>query len=302
MAGGIAGAVEALSCQPFDTVKVRMQLARSSRRPGAKARGFISTLVRIASRETPRALYRGLNQSLVGIVPKMSVRFASFDVYKRWLAGGVPGKSTLGDTFLAGLGAGVTEAALIVTPMEVVRIRLQAQHHSLSGPLEVLRYRSAPHTAYTVVREEGLSALYRGVGLTALRQATNQGTSFTVYQGLKNLVAQSQPDLEELPSYQHMVIGFISGAVGPVINAPIDAIKTRLQKSRLDPRKSSYRRILEITRRMWRQEQGIQSFYRGVTPRILRVAPGQAVVFAVYERATNLFESYRGAVVDDVYS
>jgi hypothetical protein len=59
--------------------------------------------------------------------------------------------------------------------MEVVKIRLQAQQHSLADPLEVPRYRNAAHAAYTIVREEGFSTLYRGVSLTALRQATNQG-------------------------------------------------------------------------------------------------------------------------------
>lgn len=76
----------------------------------------------------------------------------------------------------AGLGAGVTEAVAVVTPMEVVKIRLQAQQHSLVDPLETPRYRNAAHAVYTIVREEGLIALYQGVSLTALRQATNQGT------------------------------------------------------------------------------------------------------------------------------
>ena len=77
--------------------------------------------------------------------------------------------------FLAGLGAGTTEAVAVVTPMEVIKIRLQAQMHSLADPLETPRYRNAGHAVYTIVREEGGSALYRGVSLTALRQATNQG-------------------------------------------------------------------------------------------------------------------------------
>lgn len=59
--------------------------------------------------------------------------------------------------------------------MEVVKIRLQAQQHSLVDPLEAPRYRNAAHAVYTIVREEGPSTLYRGVSLTALRQATNQG-------------------------------------------------------------------------------------------------------------------------------
>ena len=62
-----------------------------------------------------------------------------------------------------------------MTPMEVVKIRLQAQQHSLADPLEAPRYRNAGHAVYTIVREEGIATLYRGVSLTALRQATNQG-------------------------------------------------------------------------------------------------------------------------------
>lgn len=63
--------------------------------------------------------------------------------------------------------------------MEVIKIRLQAQLHSLSDPLEVPKYRNAAHAMYRIVKEEGLSTLYRGVTLTALRQATNQGVNFT---------------------------------------------------------------------------------------------------------------------------
>lgn len=70
----------------------------------------------------------------------------------------------------AGLSAGVTEAVAVVTPMEVIKIRLQAQHHSMADPLDIPKYRNAAHALYTVVKEEGIGALYRGVSLTALRQ------------------------------------------------------------------------------------------------------------------------------------
>ncbi len=85
----------------------------------------------------------------------------------------------LTDIRVAGLGAGVTEAVMVVTPMEVVKIRLQAQMHSLADPLEVPKYRNAAHAVYTIVREEGFAALYRGISLTALRQATNQGKAIS---------------------------------------------------------------------------------------------------------------------------
>lgn len=181
----------------------------------------------------------------------------------------------------AGIGAGTTEAIAVVTPMEVVKIRLQAQMHSLADPLETPRYRNAGHAVYTIVKEEGFSALYRGVSLTALRQATNQGefsvflsptislvdctrvgANFTTYQELKKLAQQYQPTIEgELPSYQTMVIGLISGATGPMFNAPIDTIKTRLQKAPATPGQSSLQRILSIASSMWRHE-GVRSFYK----------------------------------------
>ncbi|THU89781.1 mitochondrial carrier [Dendrothele bispora CBS 962.96] len=297
-AGGIAGACEALVCQPLDTIKVRMQLSRSGRAPGTKPRGFFATGAYIVRRETPLALYKGLGAVLSGIVPKMAIRFASFEAYKGRLADKETGKTSVGNIFLAGLGAGTTEAVMVVTPMEVVKIRLQAQQHSLADPLEVPRYRNAGHAVFTIVREEGFSSLYRGVSLTALRQATNQGANFTVYQEVKKLAHKFQPDLEELPSYQHMFIGLLSGAAGPLSNAPIDTIKTRLQKSPATPGTSAFRRIVAIAEDMWKAE-GVRSFYKGITPRILRVAPGQAIVFAVYERVSKVIEKIQPSEGDD---
>ena len=300
-AGGIAGACEALVCQPLDTIKVRMQLSKTSTQSGVKPRGVFATGAYIVRRETPLALYKGLGAVLSGIVPKMAIRFASFEAYKGWLADKETGKTSVGGIFIAGLAAGTTEAVAVVTPMEVVKIRLQAQQHSLADPLDTPRYRNAGHAVYTIVREEGFATLYRGVSLTALRQATNQGANFTAYQEIKKFAHRMQPDLVELPSYQHMVIGLISGAMGPFSNAPIDTIKTRLQKATAAPGTTALQRILAIAQDMWKTE-GFRSFYKGITPRVLRVAPGQAIVFAVYERVSNMMEKINFVNEDDTFS
>jgi solute carrier family 25 (mitochondrial citrate transporter), member 1 len=86
-------------CLPFpDTIKVRMQLSRRSRAPGIPKRGFIQTGVQIVRKETPLGLYKGLGAVLTGIVPKMAIRFTSFEAYKQMLAdrktGVVSGKGT----------------------------------------------------------------------------------------------------------------------------------------------------------------------------------------------------------------
>jgi solute carrier family 25 citrate transporter 1 len=131
--------------------------------------------------------------------------------------------------------------------MEVVKIRLQAQHHSLADPLDIPKYRNAMHAMYTVIKEEGAGALWRGVSLTALRQGTNQAANFTAYSELREQL-QKYHGTTDLPSYETSLIGLISGAVGPFTNAPIDTIKTRLQKTPAEPGRTAIQRITAIGR------------------------------------------------------
>ncbi|RQM06080.1 hypothetical protein DH86_00002398 [Scytalidium sp. 3C] len=269
-------------------------LSRRARAPGAKKRGFLTTGAEIVRKETPLALYKGLGAVVTGIVPKMAIRFTSFESYKKLLAdenGTVSSRST----FLAGLAAGVTEAVAVVTPMEVIKIRLQAQHHSMADPLDVPKYRNAAHALYTVVREEGFGALYRGVTLTA-------AVNFTAYTEFKEILQRWQPQYKDtpLPSWQTTIIGLVSGAMGPLSNAPIDTIKTRLQKMPAQPGETALSRITTITSEMFKQE-GARAFYKGITPRVMRVAPGQAVTFTVYEFLKEKIENSNMPIVGGKY-
>ena len=66
---------------------------------------------------------------LLGIIPKMAIRFVSFEYYKELISM----HTSFGDkltNFTAGLSSGLTEAVLIVTPAEVCKIRMQSQRHS----------------------------------------------------------------------------------------------------------------------------------------------------------------------------
>lgn len=50
--------------------------------------------------------------------------------------------------------------------------------------------------------------------------------NFTAYTEFKSLLQRLQPAYNdaELPSWQTMIIGLVSGAMGPLSNAPIDTI------------------------------------------------------------------------------
>ncbi|AJR65400.1 Sfc1p [Saccharomyces cerevisiae YJM1248] len=292
MAGGTAGLFEALCCHPLDTIKVRMQIYR--RVAGiehVKPPGFIKTGRTIYQKEGFLALYKGLGAVVIGIIPKMAIRFSSYEFYRTLLVNKESGTVSTGNTFVAGVGAGITEAVLVVNPMEVVKIRLQAQHLTPSEPNAGPKYNNAIHAAYTIVKEEGVSALYRGVSLTAARQATNQGANFTVYSKLKEFL-QNYHQMDVLPSWETSCIGLISGAIGPFSNAPLDTIKTRLQKDKSISleKQSGMKKIITIGAQLLKEE-GFRALYKGITPRVMRVAPGQAVTFTVYEYVREHLEN-----------
>lgn len=97
--------------------------------------GPFGTARKIVTREGPTALYLGLTAVYTGIIPKMAIRFVSFEFYRdnltRWCNhySGLPSSSTplTSVTFTAGLLSGLTEAVAIVTPAEVCKICMQSQ-------------------------------------------------------------------------------------------------------------------------------------------------------------------------------
>lgn len=90
MAGGIAGIVESSCCHPLDTIKTQVQLSSG---PAVRvldrtaSGGVMGVAMEIVQNGGFFELYRGLSAVMAGIVPKMAVRFSSFEAYKGWLGG-----------------------------------------------------------------------------------------------------------------------------------------------------------------------------------------------------------------------
>jgi solute carrier family 25 (mitochondrial citrate transporter), member 1 len=132
-----------------------------------------------------------------------------------------------------------------------------------------------------------------------LSLGTNQAANFTVYVNLKAYLQKQQPEIgETLPGWQTMIVGFIlvilgfiSGACGPLFNAPIDTIKTRIQKT--PSTENGWVRFVNITKSIIKNE-GYAAFYKGLTPRVLRVAPGQSITFLVSPTYPRYYDSEPG--------
>jgi len=208
-----------------------------------------------------------------------------------------------GATFLAGLGSGVTEAVLVVTPAEVCKIRLQAQFHSMADPVQLAnrKYRNVLQTAFVVAREEGLSALYKGVVPTVMRQGINQAVNFTTYQWIKTQWMERQGRDELLPQ-ESMLFGGLSGGLGPLVNNPLDVVKTRLQKQRIvEGQAPKYTGIAQAIPVIVREE-GVSALWKGITPRLMRIMPGQAITFMTYELVSKRMHSVEDALASTTKS
>lgn len=90
-----------------------------------------------------------------------------------------------------------------------------------------------------------------------------------------------------------MIVGFISGACGPLFNAPIDTIKTRIQRT--PSSEPGWTRFINISKGII-QNEGYAAFYKGITPRVLRVAPGQSITFLVLLFNSRFTKVYTGGV------
>jgi solute carrier family 25 citrate transporter 1 len=255
--------------------------------------GPLGSAKRIIQREGFFALYKGLTAVYAGIVPKMAIRFVTFEQYKEYLAEYTSLGRSNQATFLAGLGSGLTEAILVVTPAEVCKIRMQSQYHSLVDPAqrEHRKYRNVIQTAFTITREEGIKALYKGLVPTMLRQGCNQAVNFTAYSYIKKKTMEVQ-GTTELASWQSLLIGGVSGGMGPMVNNPLDVVKTRLQKQVIqEGSKPKYTGLMQACLLIGKEE-GAFALWKGITPRLLRIMPGQAITFTTYEAISSMMTKH----------
>jgi solute carrier family 25 citrate transporter 1 len=216
----------------------------------------------------------------------MAIRFLSFEQYREFLGShsDALGMSSTAVTFTAGLGSGLTEAVLVVTPSEVCKVRMMGQYHSLQDPTQLARrkYTNVLQTAMVITREEGIGALYKGVVPTMLRQGCNQAVNFTAYNAIKKNIMDWQ-GTSSLEHWQSLAIGGLSGGMGPLVNNPLDVVKTRLQKQVVTPGKQPKYRGLLQSMTVIAREEGVLALWKGITPRLLRIMPGQAITFMTYE-------------------
>jgi solute carrier family 25 citrate transporter 1 len=98
---------------------------------------------------------------------------AAIQVIKDKLRDPKTGELTALKNFVAGLGAGVTEAIVIVAPVETVKTKcIEMNMPFISGMKHILA-------------TEGIKGIYQGAAATAMKQGSNQGLRFMFFNEYK---------------------------------------------------------------------------------------------------------------------
>ena len=269
-AGCISGAVEATVVWPMEYIKTQLQLQSKAKDAALPYKGMVGGLRYTINTTGFFSLYRGLAPTLIGSVPKAGIRFGLNAVMKDGLRD-ADGNVTPVKNFVAGLGAGVAEALVIVAPVETIKTKcIELDLPFIKG-------------FKRICQTEGLAGIYQGATATALKQGSNQGLRFMWFNEFKRIVTEDGRSMTPLLS---LLGGMTAGCFSTLGNNPFDVVKTRLQGTKA----KQYSGTLDCFQQILRKE-GVRAFYAGVVPRLGRVVPGQGIIFMSFETIEAFLEN-----------
>nr|ACG46400.1 mitochondrial carnitine/acylcarnitine carrier-like protein [Zea mays] len=291
VAGGVGGMAGVLAGHPLDTLRIRLQQPPAAGAPRRRdAHPSAPRLLRgILRAEGPCALYRGMAAPLASVAFQNAMVFQVYAVLSRSLGPATSEPPSYASVALAGVSTGALQT-LILSPVELVKIRLQLEAASGHGPVEMVR---------EILRREGLRGVYRGLAVTALRDAPAHGVYFWTYERARERLhpgcrrsssSQDQDGDEGLGTM--LVAGGLAGVASWVCCYPLDVVKSRLQAqgAASAPR---YRGVVDCFQRSVREE-GLPVLWRGLGTAVARAFVVNGAIFSAYELALRFIASGGG--------
>lgn len=199
--------------------------------------------------------------------------------------------------------SGALITSFFVTPLDVVKTRLQAQLKPIpkspcylfcNGLMDHLclcanlgsPFRPFPHVPHPpfnstvdalvkIPRYEGLSALWKGLPPTLVMAVPNTMIYFTLYDQLKVKYGfvEGQQNV-----WSPMFAGVTARTISITCISPIEMIRTKMQAMK----GFSYKELVKVTKNAVEQG-GILSLWQGLGPTLLRDVPFSAVYWGGYE-------------------
>lgn len=175
------------------------------------------------------------------------------------------------------LGASVV--ATVVTPFDVIKIRLQAHvcpvggtspcddPHHVAGSFDAVR---------KIVRAEGVRGLWRGLNVTLLLAIPTTGLYFTLYEAFRERIADVCPQASKPVSA--VVAGASARIAAASVASPLELARTSLQAGVGGPHATVWSVLKHV-----RKNDGLLAWWRGLGPTLLRDAPFSAIYWSAYE-------------------
>lgn len=273
-------------------------------------RTFNSTLDglrKIARNEGLSTLWRGLSPTLAMAVPANVIYFAGYD----WLrtSKNSPVTANVGDAYaplIAGSAARIM-AAMVVSPIEMFRTRMQASHPEAASPTGVFKDTLAG--VQDMVKTEGYRSLWRGLSLTLWRDVPFSAFYWWGYEYGREALHDARerrraqdpttrPRSRSISELDHRTVltdSFIAGASAGAIAAfgttPFDVGKTRQQTARHSHKSANGApsgvrpEDRSMPRFLWHifKTEGTAGLFKGWAARCLKVAPACAIMISSYE-------------------
>ena len=188
--------------------------------------GSENIALRVLRQEGVGALWSGLRPSLLMTVPANVIYFSAYEHLRNAIAN-ADGRRGSEDAapVLAAAGAKLL-ASTATAPLELMRTRMQADR--------AFAQEGMVGGATALVRREGLSALFRGLGPTLIRDVPFSCVYLVGHERLKRLLVEPQPP-SDVHGPQHgsfcasFVAGGLAGAAATLLTMPLDVVKTRMQ-------------------------------------------------------------------------
>ncbi|XP_052402771.1 calcium-binding mitochondrial carrier protein SCaMC-3 isoform X1 [Carassius gibelio] len=132
-----------------------------------------------------------------------------------------------------------------------------------------------------MVKEGGLSALWRGNGINVLKIAPETAIKFMAYEQIKRLMRGSKEG-GTLKVQERFVAGSLAGATAQTVIYPMEVLKTRLTLRKT----GQYSSVADCAKQIL-QKEGVLAFYKGYLPNMLGIIPYAGIDLAVYETLKN---------------
>jgi len=185
-AGGLAGGAEACIITPIECVKIAMQSEKAAA-SGTKPTGMLAFAAAMARSQGVTSLYTGLGATVAKHAAHSMFYFAAFHETKKLApTGKLPKVQEMAWDLGAGFVAGCA-AATANNPFDVVKTRQQVSAagavagHAAGAEFAAARGRSLPAWGLEMVRQEGVSALYKGYVAKVARLGPGSAIIFCVY-------------------------------------------------------------------------------------------------------------------------